>query len=96
MAVIRSASEVAMESVFSFNVNANDAAWTWAARAWAFPNACSCLHISLPGDWKTLGQGYRSRFLVSRIIGYVCGVCACACVVEAYKSSLKVFLVGVK
>lgn len=70
MVVIGSASGVDMESVFSFNVSANDAAWTWAARAWAFPNACSCLHVSLPGDWKTLSPGHSFKIIV----------CVCACV----------------
>ena len=81
MAVIGSASGVDMESVFSFNVNANDAAWTRAAQAWAFPNACSCLHVSLPGDARS-----RTLEQIFGFTNYQLCVCVCVCV-----CSLKIF-----
>ena len=83
MAVTRSASGVAMESVFSCNVNANDAAWTWAAGAWAFPNACSCLHFSLPwrleNAWSRVPEqiyGFKNYRLCVQCVR----VCVCVCV----------------
>ena len=45
-----------------------------------FPMLVPVYTSAFPGDWKMLGQGYRSRFMVSRIIGYACSVCVCVCV----------------